>query len=118
MRSEILKVSTNLEQHFINTQVSLFLFDLRNEASEHGFKSGESWSLQMATDQEVITLKRHHHPVVSMRLIPEVLLNVYHRIKAKLKQPLTSADTAFSVSELAENQKKHLTAYPVKLVIK
>jgi hypothetical protein len=96
------------------SQVNLFLFDLKNEATEHGFKAGESWNLEIATEDEIIKLKRHHHPVVSMRLQAQALLGAYLKVKSTLQQSLSKDDMALTAEELTRDEKKHLAAYPVR----
>jgi len=104
--------SADAQQHFLDHQVSLFLFDLKNEATEHGFKSGESWHLQLATEAEMADLKRHHHLIVSLWLQPQTLLKVYQQAKRKLQQTLSSADITFTVGDLINTEKRYLAAYP------
>ncbi len=104
--------SATAHQNSLKEQANLFLFDLRNEATEHGFKTGESWTIELVTDREIRLLKRTHHPVISLRLQPHVLLPVYQQVKSGLKQSLDKADTALTAVDLAANEKQHLVAYP------
>lgn len=104
--------NADMPQDILESQVDLFLFDLKNEASERGFRNGEFWMLELATEQEVIALRRSHHPVVSLRLQPAVLLKVYQRVKNELQQAISTADAALTDMDLASNEKKHLAAYP------
>lgn len=103
---------TDAQQHFLSNQVELFLFDLKNEAIEQGFKSGESWTLKLATGDEIIAFKKHHHLVISLKLQPYALLKVYQQVKSKLQQSLGKDDAALTVSDLARDEKTHLVAYP------
>lgn len=66
--------SANAQHRFPEDQVDLFLFDLKNEAAEHGFRAGESWHLQLVTEMELVHLKKYHHPVIALRLAPDYLL--------------------------------------------
>lgn len=96
-------------------QVDLFLFDLKNEATEHGFRTGESWHLQLVTEMELVDLKKYHHPVVSLRLHPDYLLKAYQQLRDRLQLPQTAADEALTVGELQENEKTRLAAYPARV---
>lgn len=107
-------VSADQEQYFLESQVNLFLFDLKNEASEHGFRQGESWALTLATEQEMLSLKRFHHPVVSLRLQPATLLKVYQRVKSQLNQSISTTDAALTSLDLTRTEKTLLAAYPFK----
>src|ERR1700744_918723 len=102
-------------QQRLPNKVNQFLFDLKNEACEHGFKAGESWTLQLATDTELTDLKRFHHPIISLRLEPVALLNVYQQVKDKLKQSFSADDAALTPGELAGNEKKLLVAFPARI---
>ena len=104
--------SADAQQNFLAGQVNLFLFDLKNEASEHGFKPDESWNLQIATEDEIIRLKKQYHPVISLRLQAQTLLTAYLEIKSKLQQTFSKDDMALTVDDLSRDEKRHLAAYP------
>jgi hypothetical protein len=106
--------SADAQQQLLTTQVNLFLFDLKNEATEHGFKPGESWNLQLATEDEKAGLKKLHHPIVSLRLAPHALLKAYQQVKAQLQQSLNKVDVALSAGDVANDEKKYLVAYPAR----
>jgi len=92
----------------------LFLFDLKNEAMEHGFKTDEPWTLQLCSDNEISDLKKKYSPVISTRLHPDTLLSVFLLVKEKLQQPLHSSDLAITENNIARDEKKHLAAYSSK----
>ena len=104
--------SADAQQSYLADQVNLFLFDLKNEAKEHGFKAGETWVLQLVTEQEITDLKRQHHPVVLARLRQQALLPAYLQVKCKLQQSLSSVDLALTADDVERDNKKHLAAYP------
>ncbi len=106
--------STDAQAQLLNSQVELFLFDLRNEASEYGFRADESWNLQIATEDEVVSLKKEYHPVILLRLQPEALLLAYQQIKTKLHQSLTKGDLTLTADELSRDEKRQLAAYPAR----
>ncbi|PTR00840.1 hypothetical protein C8P68_10168 [Mucilaginibacter yixingensis] len=106
--------SADAQEQAMNSQVNLFLFDLKNEATEHGFKDGESWNLELVTETEMIDLKRHHYPIISVRLLPHALLKVYQQVKSKLQQSLTPAEASLTAGDLANTEKRHLAAYPAR----
>lgn len=108
--------STAINQQSPENQVNLFLFDLQNEAKEHGFKQNETWTLELASEHEIARLKRFHHPVVSLRLQSSALLEIYKSVKGRLKQALSTADVALTDSDLINNNKMHLAAYPARSI--
>ncbi len=106
------KSDTN--QLILDKQINLFLFDLKNEAIELGFKQGEHWALTLSTDLEIADLKKNNHKVIVLRLQPEELLNVYQHVKRKLNQELSSTDAVLTAGNLEHNGKGFLAAYPVR----
>ncbi|HVS92727.1 MAG TPA: hypothetical protein VHE59_11875 [Mucilaginibacter sp.] len=106
--------SADAQQNFLAEKVNVFLFDLKNEASEHGFKAGESWNIRVATDNEITGLRRNNHPVLSLKLQSNELLRAYLHIKGRLEQSLTKDDIALTADDLAKNEKWHLAAYPAR----
>jgi len=111
---QALAAGADAQQHFLADKVNIFLFDLKNEAVEHGFKSGDSWSLQMANDNEIVNLKRTHNLVISMRFKPYVLLQAYQQVKGKMQQSANQIETDLSVNDLIREGKQHLVAYPLR----
>ncbi|XHR97408.1 hypothetical protein ACFJIV_12575 [Mucilaginibacter sp. UC70_90] len=105
----------NTQQHSTAGAADFFLFDLKNEASEHGFKADESWTLELSTDEEIAGLKRHYYPVISTRLKPAALLEVFQVVKQRLQQALSISELALTENDIARNEKKHLAAFPSKL---
>ena len=100
------------QQQFLANKVNIFLFDLKNEAIEHGFKAGETWNVRIATDSEITSLRKDNHPVVSLRLQSNELLTAYLQVKNKLEQSLSKDDLALTADDLTINEKRHLAAYP------
>ncbi|HWD89448.1 MAG TPA: hypothetical protein VG367_15055 [Mucilaginibacter sp.] len=106
--------SADAHQTTLARQVSIFLFDLKNEACEHGFKTGESWFLRLATDDEIVRLKKEHYPLVSMRLYPDALLNAFRQVKQRLQQSLNKEEMLLTVMDLTRDSISSLAAYPLK----
>lgn len=100
------------------SKVNLFMFDLKNEAQERGFKADDSWTLELATEKDLNTLRRAHHPIVLMKLAPSILLKVYQQVKSQLNQLASATDEALTDEDILTNEKKYLAAYRTKPVIK
>ncbi|HVW15711.1 MAG TPA: hypothetical protein VHB54_17895 [Mucilaginibacter sp.] len=98
-------------QLFLENQVTLFLFDLKNEACEHGFKIEESWFLQLATDEELTALRRDHHPLITVRLGSDILLKVFQQVKQALRQALDKSEASLTAQDLSQGSIRHLVAY-------
>ncbi|AYL99006.1 hypothetical protein [Mucilaginibacter celer] len=95
-------------------KVNLFMFDLKNEATELGFKAGETWALELVSDIEAKHLKKQHQPVVSLSLQSSALLSAFREVKNKLQQTLTPQDMLLTTNDLNRDEKKYLVAYPVR----
>lgn len=106
------------EQQTILGKVNLFLFDLKNEAKERGFKPHDSWILELATDNDLRLLRRSHHPIILMKLQPTILLRVYLQIKSKLNQAHSDTDLALTNKDITNNEQQYLVAYAVKNIVK
>lgn len=104
--------SADAQQNFLVEKVNLFLFDLKNEACEYGFKAHESWNIRLATDKEITGLRRNNHPVLSLKLPANELLKAYLHVKGKLEQSISNEDMVLTADDLARNEKWHLAAYP------
>ncbi len=114
---ELTDVAT-AQQLFEDKQVNLFLFDLKNEATERGFKSDNPWTLQLASAEEMAGLKRLHFPVVSLRLQSNSLLNIFKRVKSQLKQVLSETELAIATADINRDDKSYIAAYPTKVIVK
>ena len=110
----VLSDGADAQQDILSNQINLFLFDLKNEAREHGFKAGDSWTVQIATDTEFFNLKKEHHPLISLRLQTHALLRAYLQVKSKLQQAINNDDRTLTEDDLTRNDKRHLVAYRVK----
>jgi hypothetical protein len=104
--------SANARQNSPAGQVNLFLFDLKNEADEHGFKADESWNVRIVTDDEITDLQKMNHLVICLKLQPTDLLNAYLQVKRRLEQSLSKDDIALTAEDLNRSEKRYLAAYP------
>lgn len=99
------------EKQTVENYTKLYLFDLMNTANEHGFKTDDNWQLVLANDVERSRLQKDYHPTVATKLAPEMLLPVFHSIKAKLNQTLTEEEQLINKVNIATNKQKFLIAY-------
>lgn len=102
---------TDAQRHYLTNQVNLFLFDLKNEAAEHGFRVEDSWTLQLATEEQTISLKRHRHPMISLKLHPDILLSAFRAVKIGLQQPLSRQESEVTVSDIGREGISVIVAY-------
>ena len=95
-------------------QVNLYLYDLQNEAREHGFKNDDCWKIIMVTDTERIQIQRNYFPVVSQCLNPDVMWLFFHHVKTKLTQPLSKDEENVDVLTIIRDELKYIIAYNPK----
>jgi len=70
----------------IETETRMYMYDLLNTAKEFGFKAEDSWELSMVTNTERIKIQKDYYPTIAAKVGPEILLQVFHTIKARLNQ--------------------------------
>ena len=106
--------NADAQQSLLAGQVNLFLFDLKNEANEHGFKADESWNVRIVTEDGITDLQKKNHLVICLKLQPTDLLNAYLQVKRRLEQSLSKDDIALTAEDLNRSGKRYLAAYPEK----
>jgi hypothetical protein len=75
-----------IDKQTIESQTRMYMFDLLNTAKEYGFKGEDNWELSMVTNTERIKIQKDYFPTVAAKIVPEILLQVLHTIKARLNQ--------------------------------
>lgn len=98
----------------VENETRLYLFDLMNTAKEHGFKTDDVWAFSVATDAERVKLQRAYHPTISTKLLPEIMLQVYHSIKGRLNQPFSADEEQLDKRNLLAGDMNFLVAYNPK----
>ncbi|HEY8783132.1 MAG TPA: hypothetical protein VIM16_16015 [Mucilaginibacter sp.] len=95
----------------IEYQAMEYLFDLNNCAKENGFKADEHWQVSLATAAEKVEIENKYNPTLSAKVLPEVLSEMFHIIKATLHQGLNNLDKALDPNSLTKNQLQYVIAY-------
>ncbi|MDB4920610.1 hypothetical protein [Mucilaginibacter sp.] len=75
-----------MNEKTVELQTRMYLYDLMNAAKEHGFKADDSWELNMVTDSGRSKLQKDYYPAIAMKILPEMLLQVFNSTKSGLKQ--------------------------------
>jgi hypothetical protein len=78
----------------IENKAKMYVYDLNNCAQENGFKADETWEFSLATDVEKIALEKKYFPTITSKVLPELLTELYHTVKAKLTHAKYSGDRA------------------------
>src|ERR1700709_1419147 len=82
-----------------------YIYDLRNAASENGFKTDERWEVHLSTAAEKKAIEKQYHPTVASTMDAGLLTATFQLVKRQLnqtiKEPVVHNDR-FSVPPVAE----------------
>ncbi|WP_448701039.1 hypothetical protein ACFGVR_03025 [Mucilaginibacter sp. AW1-3] len=95
----------------IEDQSKVYLFDLINTALENGFKSDEKWELGLVNEEQKIRIQKDYSPAIASKVLPEILLQVYHVVKAKLNQTLNSEEQLLDMKQVLSEKLNYIVAY-------
>jgi|KBSMisStaDraftv2_1062788.scaffolds.fasta_scaffold4085744_1 hypothetical protein len=95
----------------IEYQAKEYLFDLKNIASENGFKADEYWKVSQATAAEKEAIEKSYYPTISTRVVPEILLEMFRIVKAALGQNRDTPENAIDAASVTKNQLQYVVAY-------
>ena len=68
----------------VEYQAMAYVYDLNNCAIEYGFKTDQGWELSLATALEKTALEKKYYPTVTIKALPETLLELVRLVKNKL----------------------------------
>ena len=103
-----------MDKQAIEAQVRLYLYDLTNEAKEHGFGEEDRWHLIMVTEAEKKRIEREYYPAISSKTFPDTLLTAFHIIKSRLKQSLSKDEQQLDGRAVFNDDLKYIIAYNPK----
>jgi hypothetical protein len=92
-------------------QAKEYLFDLNNTATENGFKADESWNVKLATATEKAAIEKNYFPVISTKVVTEILPGLFRMVKAKLSQGLDNVESLLDAKSIAKNELYYVVAY-------
>ena len=73
-----------MKNETVEYQAMTYVYDLNNGAIEYGFKTDEGWELSLATALEKAALEKKYYPTVTVKALPETLLELVRLVKNKL----------------------------------
>lgn len=73
-----------MKNETVEYQAINYVYDLNNCAIEYGFKNDEGWELSLATALEKTALEKKYYPTVTVKALPETLLELVRLVKNKL----------------------------------
>ncbi|MFB9841677.1 hypothetical protein [Mucilaginibacter ginsenosidivorans] len=103
-----------MDTQALESQARLYLYDLMNEAKEHGFKPDEPWSLKLVTEAEKKQIQREYYPAVASKVYPELILDVFHTVKSKLQQSMSKEEQLIDLRTVLSDGLAYIIAFSPK----
>ena len=95
-------------------QAKLYLYDLNNCAREFGFKDDEGWELKLVSNEENTTLQKRYYPVISTKVVPEILAELFNQVKSQLVQAKSNIQNKLDMEQLSVHDLQYLVAFNPK----
>ena len=99
-----------MTEQTIEFQARIYVYDLENCAREFGFKTNENWEVTLATAVEKTALEKKYFPALSLKVLPECLVELFGLIMLKLSQKINS-DTIPDVKSIRQQELQYVVAY-------
>jgi hypothetical protein len=95
-------------------QAKLYVYDLNNCAREFGFKDDEGWELNLVSGEEKTSIQKKYYPVVTTKVVPEVLAELFNEVKSQLVQAKSNIQNKLDVERLSVHDLQYLVAFNPK----
>ena len=99
-------------------EADLFNFQLKNTEAECGFKADDSWTVLLADEKEMEKLRRNYIPSVISQVMPNILVDVYKKVKTKVGQPEDEEVVALTKKEVEKLKLNYIVAYNEKRAVR
>ena len=99
-----------MTEQTIEFQARVYVYDLQNCAREFGFKTDENWEITLASAHEKILLEKRYFPAVSLKTMPESLIELLRLIRLKLRQKINN-DTTPDAKMIRQQELQYVVAY-------
>lgn len=103
-----------MDEKTIEDQTRLYLYDLMNTAKEHGFKADDVWEFSLVGDVEKLRLQKTYYPTIATKMLPEAVLEVFHKIKSRLNQSFSKDEQSLDKRTVVTDNLNYLVAYNLK----
>jgi len=103
-----------MESPSIKVQSLTYVYDLMNEAKEHGFNAEDHWELSLVTETEKIRIQKDYYPAVSSKALKDILLEVFQSVKSAMKIPLSKEEQLMDNQDVLKNEFKYIIAFNPK----
>ncbi|MDN3551619.1 hypothetical protein [Mucilaginibacter aquaedulcis] len=95
----------------IEYQAKMYVYDLKNCASEFGFKADEYWEVGMASREEKSAIEKQYAPTLSASVLPEMLCEMLRVVRYKLTQQLVGSGKPIDLATIRQQHLQYLVAY-------
>jgi hypothetical protein len=110
--------SNTVKNKTVAHQAMVYVYDLNNCASEFGFKADDGWELQIASEGKKKELEKQYYPTVSVKVLPEVLLEFFKLVKERLAQMKSGGGTSLDNANSVDKDLQYLVAYNPKMPLR
>ncbi|TSJ36384.1 hypothetical protein FO440_23065 [Mucilaginibacter corticis] len=94
----------------IEFQARVYVYDLQNCAREFGFKADENWEVTLASAHGKTLLEKQYFPAVSLKTMPESLVELLGLIRLELRQKINN-ETAPDATTIRQQELQYVVAY-------
>lgn len=98
----------------IDKEARAYMYDLMNEAKEHGFKADDKWTLNLATENGQREIRADYYPAVANKVSPEILLPLFQAIKSGLQQTLSKEEMLMDTKSVLDGELNYIIAFNPK----
>lgn len=103
-----------MKNETVEYQAMAYVYDLNNCAIEYGFKTDEGWELSLATASEKAALEKKYYPTVTIKALPETLLELVRLVKNKLIAAKYDMERKFDTAHNDDVSLQYLIAFNPK----
>ncbi|MDF2431682.1 MAG: hypothetical protein JWP44_1313 [Mucilaginibacter sp.] len=100
-----------MQEQAVENQSRIYLYDLMNEAKEHGFKNDDQWQLSLVTANEKTRIMKDYYPAIATKIFPEILLQVFHSVKSSLSQSLSKEEEQMDTKSILKDELNYIVAF-------
>jgi hypothetical protein len=98
----------------IKVQTLTYVYDLNNEAKEHGFRDDEKWELTLATETDKAQIQKDYYPSVTSNASSDTLLQVFQSVKLAMHIPLSKEEQQMDSQSIVNSNLKYIIAFNPK----
>jgi hypothetical protein len=98
----------------IKIQTMTYVYDLMNEAKEHGFKADDTWELSLVSETDRVRIQKDYYPAVASKVVSGMLLQVFQSVKSELHLPLSQHEEQMNAQSILHEGLQYIIAFNPK----